>query len=175
MRWGRRWRCSVAMQRRARSSPRIVLLRHFGTPPLSNLLFLAALSGDYTGALTALKPLLSVRAGPVRPGALEVALSPQRPQRSALRHSPSGRVYPADTMLRFETCCRGRGCRIRNHLAADTERVLTLVDGYFHLAMYEEALRLLAHPYPPLPPEQFEPGAVPPHKAHWLPSIAPTA
>jgi tetratricopeptide (TPR) repeat protein len=140
----------------------------FGRPAALQLVFLAALKNDSSGALTALKPLLPTRGGPVRPGALEVALL----RRSGRKEDASRQLSlwqgldPADTMLRFEKTLAGaEDAELWTHLAADTERVLTLVDEYFHLGMYAEALGLLEHSYPLLPPEQVEPGAVPPSQS----------
>src|SRR5262249_35683082 len=48
---------------------------------------------------------------------------------------------------------------------ADAERVLALVEDYIRMGMYDDALRLLEYSYPPLPPEQLEPGAVAPAKS----------
>ena len=137
----------------------------FGAASSLQLTFLAAHGNDYTGALTALKPLLSARGGPVRPGALEVALLRRSGRKQdALRQLSLWRgLDPADMMLRFESTLLGtEDAELWNHLSGDTERVLTLVDEYFHLAMYDDALRLLEHHYPLPPPDQVEPGAVPP-------------
>src|SRR5207249_4984793 len=46
------------------------------------------------------------------------------------------------------------------HLGADAERVLDLADQYVRLGMYEEAVQVLDHAYPVLPPAAIEPGAM---------------
>ena len=117
----------------------------FGAPAALQLTFLAARKGDYSGALAALRPLLSApHGGPVRSGALEIALLRRSGRKEdALRQlSLWQEVDPADTMLRFEKTLGGaEDAELWHHLAADTERVLTLVDEYFHLGMYDGGSR----------------------------------
>jgi tetratricopeptide (TPR) repeat protein len=49
-------------------------------------------------------------------------------------------------------------------LAADPERVLEIATEYLRLGLYRAALDLLTHDFPPVPPDEGEPGAVPPQQ-----------
>jgi len=112
------------------------------------------------GALAALKKIPGARAG-----ALEVALLRRSGHKEeALRKLAQWRALdPADSMLRFEdTLLEADDPELWKHLAADSERVVNLADEYLNLGMYDDARRVLRHPYPAIPPDQLEPGAVPP-------------
>ncbi len=130
------------------------------------LTYIAARAKDYAGALAALKPLLIPEAlRPARPGALEVALLRRSGQTDEARKRLAvWRAFdPADTMLRIEASLLGTDDpELWTHLGEDAERVLNFADEYLKLGMTEDALTLLAHPYPSIPKEQLEPGAVPP-------------
>jgi predicted Zn-dependent protease len=68
---------------------------------------------------------------------------------------------PLDSFLRFEATRLGaRDDALWPHLAADPERVLNLVDTYFDLGLYVDALDLLSRQYQATPANQAEPGAV---------------
>ncbi|MGD0201215.1 MAG: DUF5107 domain-containing protein [Bryobacteraceae bacterium] len=137
----------------------------FGAPAALQLACLAARAKDDSGALAALKPLLSARSGPVRPGALEVALLRRsgRQQEARQQLAVWRTLDPADSMLRFENTLLGADdAELWMHLAADSERVLSLVEEYLNLGMNDDALRLLDRSYPPVAPQEIEPGAVPP-------------
>ena len=147
----------------------------FGAPAAVQLAFVAARAGDDAKALAALQPLLSAPAGPARTGAIEVALLRRSGRKEeALRQLAIWQNQDAaDSMLRFEKTLLGSDdADLWKHLAADSERVLALVDEYFNMGMYEDALHLLAHSYPPLPVENLEPGAVPPAQVLSSPTIA---
>ncbi len=136
----------------------------FHAPAELQVAYIAARAHDDSAALAHLAPLVARPSGPVRAGALEVAV---------LRRS--GRVEeaktaldkwlaadPADSMLRFEATRLGRtDTDLWSHLAADSERVLNVVDEYLSLGMESEAVELLGHAYPPVSSDQLEPGAVP--------------
>jgi tetratricopeptide (TPR) repeat protein len=137
----------------------------FAEPSAIQLAFIAARAGQYSASLSALGPSLSERAGIARPGALEIALLRHagRQKEAEAEVAVWQAIDPADSMLRFErTLLVADDPELWTHFAADSERSLNLVDDYLNLGLYEDALRLLAHPYPPAPPETIEPGAVPP-------------
>lgn len=138
----------------------------FGAPAALQLAFAAARAGEYSASLGFLKPLLSARSGSVRPGALEVALLRRagHPQEAREKLLAWRAIDPADSMLRFESGMLGPDDpELWTHLGADSERVLNLVDEYLSLGLDADALRLLDHSYPPVAPEDLEPGALPPH------------
>lgn len=137
----------------------------FGAPAALQLAFIAARAGEYPASLAALKPLLSTRSGSARPGALEVALLRRSGHAQEAREKLAAwqTIDPADSMLRFESTLLGPDDpALWPHLGADSERVLNLVDEYLSLGLDEDALRLLDHSYPSVPPDEIEPGAVPP-------------
>jgi tetratricopeptide (TPR) repeat protein len=132
------------------------------------LAMVAARGGDYAGAWAALKPRLASADGTIRACAMEIALLRRARRKDdalrqlAIRYSED----PANSMVRFERTLLGSDDpELWIHLAADAERVLALVEDYVSMGMYEDALRLLEYSYPPLPPEQLEPGAVAPAKS----------
>lgn len=77
--------------------------------------------------------------------------------------------YPTSLFLRNETSKLGTpakpavmGPELDHHLAADTNRILSLVLQYNRLGLYADSLELLSRNYPKVAPEEGEPGAVPP-------------
>ncbi len=131
----------------------------FGPAAARQLAGLAARANDNAGALAALKRL------PGGAGGLEVALLRRagRKQEALQQLARLRSIDPADSMLRFErTLLEGDDAGLWQHLAADSERVINLADEYLGLGMYSDARAVLAHSYPPIPPDQMEPGAVPP-------------
>ena len=57
-----------------------------------------------------------------------------------------------------------RDARLMRYLAADPERVLNIAAEYMRLGLYRQALELLQCDFPPVPPEEAEPGAVLPQQ-----------
>ncbi len=101
--------------------------------------------------------------GPVRAGAMEVALLRRTGQTAPATSAVDARLAasPVDNMLRFEATRLGRADdALWVHLAADPEWVLDLVDDYFFLGLYQDAVALLLRNYPPVPPLQKEIDAV---------------
>lgn len=136
-----------------------------GPPAALQLAAVATRAKDYAAALVALKPLLPRGGGPVRGGALEVALLRHsgRTEDALQRLAAWQSIDPAHSMLRFERTLLGSADEaLWRHLGADTERVLNLVDEYLNLGMFQDAWLLLSRSYPLIPTEQLEPGAVPP-------------
>ncbi len=137
----------------------------FAAPAALQLASIAARAGQYTAGLAALGPLLSTPSSTARAGTLEIAFLRHagRQKEAAAEVAVWEAIDPADSMLRFEhTLLVADDPELWTHLAADSERVLNLVDDYLSLGMADDALRLLAHAYPPAPPETIEPGTVPP-------------
>jgi len=136
----------------------------FGRAAALQLALIAARGGDAAGALARLKPLLEDHNGPVRAGALEVALLRRlgRNEEAKAALAVWRADDPADSMLRLENTRFGAADDdLSRHLSADAERVLDLVDEYLSLGMEAEALLLLDRSYPPVPSMEIEPGAVP--------------
>jgi tetratricopeptide (TPR) repeat protein len=50
------------------------------------------------------------------------------------------------------------------HLAADPYRVIRIASQYAGLGLYQKALEILSRDYPPVAPDQTEPGTTPPQK-----------
>jgi tetratricopeptide (TPR) repeat protein len=76
------------------------------------------------------------------------------------------RVDPTSSLLRYELVRSGeQDARLWEHLGADANRVLDLVDQYLALGSYDDALALLDRDYPAVDPPQREPGAVAPNKS----------
>lgn len=72
-------------------------------------------------------------------------------------------VDPTSSLLRYERVRSGdEDAGLWEHLGADANRVLDLVDQYLAMGGYEDALALLDRDYPTIEPPRREPGAVPP-------------
>ncbi len=72
--------------------------------------------------------------------------------------------YPTSLFLRSEAAKVGShvgpaGPEFDRHLAADTNRILNLVQRYNRLGLYTDSLELLNRSYPTVAPEDSEPGA----------------
>ncbi|HWB98610.1 MAG TPA: DUF5107 domain-containing protein, partial [Bryobacteraceae bacterium] len=103
----------------------------------------------------------------VRAGAALVAVLRHAGQKEAAQHQLGLWLAadPASLLLRFEKAVQSSaGEEFWAHLAADPERVLEIADHYMHLGLYDDALRVLDHVYPAVPPAQAEPGAVLPQE-----------
>jgi len=136
----------------------------FVRPAALPLVRVAARSKDYAGGLSSLKPLLSGYSGPARVGAIEVALLRHagRTEEAAKELAAWLNADPSNSLLRYErTLADAADEDLWTHLAADSERVLSIADEYLSLGMDEDALHLLDRTYPPVPAEELEPGAVP--------------
>ncbi len=106
----------------------------------------AALPGDACRAKRSCAPPRSLsRAGTRAQGRASSAVK----QPSAFREWETG-AHDDPALLRF--------------LAADPERVLEIAAEYLRLGLYRAALDLLTHDFPPVPPDEGEPGAVPPQR-----------
>jgi hypothetical protein len=125
---------------------------------------LAARSKDYAGGVASFKPLLSGYFRPGRLGAIEVALlrNAGRKEEASKELTAWLNADPSNSLLRYESTLAGAtDDDLWQHLAADSERVLSIADEYFSLGMFADALPVLDHPYPALQTEELEPGAVP--------------
>lgn len=72
-------------------------------------------------------------------------------------------VDPTSSLLRYELTRSGeQDPRLWEHLGADANRALDLVDQYLAMGGYEDALALLDREYPTVDPPLREPGAVTP-------------
>lgn len=75
-------------------------------------------------------------------------------------------IDPAMSLLRYERVQSGEeDAGLWEHLGADANRVLDLVDQYLAMGGYEDALALLDREYPKVEPPRREPGAVTPDES----------
>ncbi|MGA7408860.1 MAG: DUF5107 domain-containing protein [Bryobacteraceae bacterium] len=126
-----------------------------------------AAQGHWSEALAGLVPLDALSKRLTRAGELEVI---------ALRHTgnkvKAGQqlqawlmIDPTNGVLRNEAVLLGKDDpTLWQHLAAEPERVLNIVDSYLRVADYAAALSLLERTYPQVPANQMEPGAVLPQQ-----------
>jgi tetratricopeptide (TPR) repeat protein len=128
---------------------------------------LLARNRDSAGALKVLKDSCSAAAGDLRCAEETIALErsgshlvrARRLAREALRQ------FPTSSFLRNELRILGSGSPspdLDRHLAADSNRILRMAIQYNRLGLYADALHLLSRRYPSVPPDESEPGAVPP-------------
>lgn len=122
---------------------------------------LAAREGDRQAALDGIRELLGEFPKDLRAGGMEVAL---------LRHAGRSSdvqtrlkywlaLDPASNMLRYERVKSGAADEaLWRHLAADPERVIEIATDYMELALWEDAVELLAREYPEIDPATAEPG-----------------
>jgi len=75
-------------------------------------------------------------------------------------------IDPTSSLVRYELVRSGeQDARLWEHLGADANRVLDLVDQYLAIGAHDDALALLDREYPAVDPPQREPGAVAPNKS----------
>jgi tetratricopeptide (TPR) repeat protein len=105
---------------------------------------------------------------PSRMGALEVAVLRRtgRTEDARQRLAYWLEQDPVNNMLRVERMLLGgaEDAALWNHLGADPERVLNLADDYREIGGWEDALRILSHPYAPVAETEKEPGSVLPQE-----------
>jgi tetratricopeptide (TPR) repeat protein len=97
------------------------------------------------------------------PRALEVALLRRQGNRDAAREKAhqARLIDPTSSMVRYElTRLDEPDPGLWPHLAADSNRVLDLVDQYFAIGAFDDALALLDRQYPSVEAPMREPGAV---------------
>ncbi|MGD0048941.1 MAG: DUF5107 domain-containing protein [Bryobacteraceae bacterium] len=126
-------------------------------------LHLVLLAGD--DALREIQPLAADPQAAAATGALEVALL----RRAGKAAAAAERLRfwreqdPANNLLRVENVLLGgEDPALSSHLGADAVRVLDVVDVYFALGAFDDALKLLDRRYPAVPPSEAEPGALAP-------------
>ncbi len=123
------------------------------------LALLAAREGQVAAAVPLIQTLAAA-------GAIEVAILRRAGKADAARERLRfwREQDPADNLLRVEGLLLGAADdpTLWDHLAADPERILNLVDVYFELGAFDDALKLLDHRYPAVPPDEVGPGVVPP-------------
>ena len=130
----------------------------FGEAATFQLACLDALTGDLATAATLLDGLNTVRAG-----ALEVAVLRHQGKKPAAGEKLARwqAVSPTDLFLRNEAVLLGAtDAALPSDLSAEPERVLNLVDDYFRLAFWGDAVSLLAASYPDVPGFERELGSV---------------
>ena len=138
----------------------ISLTSPFDAAATFQLACLNALTGDLAKAATLFDGLNTVRSG-----ALEVAVlrrQGKEPEAKA-KLAQWQAVSPTDLFLRNEAVLLGAAdASLPSDLSAEPERVLNLVDDYFRLAFWGDAVSLLAASYPDVPGLQRELGSVTP-------------
>lgn len=132
----------------------------FGAAATLQLACLLALQGDLATSANLFRGLNTVRAG-----ALEVAVLRHQGNKPAasekLAHWQA--VSPTDLFLRNEAVLLGAtDATLLSDLSSEPERVLNLVDDYFRLAFWGDALNLLSANYPDVPSLERELGSVTP-------------
>jgi tetratricopeptide (TPR) repeat protein len=131
-----------------------------GAAATFQLACLHALTGDLATAATLFDGLNTVRAG-----ALEVAVLRRQGKKPAasekLAHWQA--LSPTDLFLRNEAVLLGAtDATLLSDLSAEPERILNLVDDYFRLAFWGDAVSLLSASYPDVPGLERELGSVAP-------------
>jgi tetratricopeptide (TPR) repeat protein len=124
---------------------------------------LDARQGDVTGALRMLSEALSERPRMVRAGGLEVALlrSSGAVEKARERLDYWRHLDPTSSLLWLESVKLGRRedeQKLWRHLSADPQRVLEIAVDYIGAGLYRDALDLLSRDYPPIDPDEAEPG-----------------
>lgn len=126
---------------------------------------LSAQEGRYQTALDQLRPLVSESPRATIPQALEVSLLRHAGRRDEARERAQKvrAVDPTSSFVRYELTLLGvPDPDLWSHLAADSNRVLDVVDQYLSIAAWDDALDLLERQYPNVEPPLREPGAVAP-------------
>jgi predicted Zn-dependent protease len=135
----------------------------YGAAARLQLALLAARERDFTAAMQFLEaPATQPMAAST--GALQVAILRRAGKTGEAKQLLRSLLAqdPARNLLRFEQVLLGEddGASLWPHLAADRERILNLVDQYFQLGAFDDALKLLERRYPGIRLTQIEPGAV---------------
>jgi tetratricopeptide (TPR) repeat protein len=134
----------------------------FGPPALLEIARLESRAGRLDQALDLTQQVLERR--PSLPGATwaRIALL-RRAGREAEARQAFDHARAADPLSAFSRLegvwLGGQDDPLWQDLAAEPERVLDLVDTYWDLGLYRDALALLARQYPAVPSNQTEPGA----------------
>jgi tetratricopeptide (TPR) repeat protein len=134
-------------------------------PALLQLARLAARGNDVDGALAWLTALTETAPRDALAGGVEVAClrRAHRVDKARTRVNYWRTVDPTSTLLRYEAQRLGAADPdLWRHLAADSSRVLDLVDQYLALGAFDDALDLLQYRYADVRPPASEPGAVSP-------------
>jgi tetratricopeptide (TPR) repeat protein len=134
-------------------------------PARLQLARMASRAGDIDGALRWLRALVDAEPDNAGAGALEVAClrRAKQPSRARERLAHWRALDPTSLLMRFEAVRLGAvDARLWRDMAADSERVLDLVDQYLALGDLEAALDLLTRAYPAVAAPASEPGAVAP-------------
>ena len=130
-------------------------------PARLQLVRLAAREGKPAEALSRVEALIAGAPDNTRAGAAEVTLLRLGKQlsRAGARCAHWRRLDPTSNLLRFEALRLGApDPTFWGHLAADGNRLLTLVDHYLSLGALEDAWVLLNHDYAEIAPPAAEPG-----------------
>lgn len=139
----------------------------FGSAACIGIAAALARSGDFAGALDALRTAGAVAGKLARLSVVEAALrrSAGDTQGAAAALARASALDPTDFVVRYERLRQGAADgELWEHLAADPERVLEIADGYMHWGLYSDALPALEYQYPVAPSIRSEPGAVPPQQ-----------
>ena len=131
-------------------------------PARLQLARLAAREGRRANALSVIEALIADDADNTLAGAHEVALLRLTRQLSRARERCAywRRQDPTSSLLRFEAMrLGGPDAKLWTHLAADPNRLLTIVDHYLALGAFDDAWTLVDHAYPEVMPPSAEPGA----------------
>ena len=131
-------------------------------PARLQLARLAAREGHLREALSRIRALVADDADNILAGAHEVALLRLDKQVSRARERCSywRQRDPTSNILRFEATRLGLpDAELWTHFAADSNRLLGIVDQYLALGDFEDARVLLEHPYNTVKPPAAEPGA----------------
>jgi tetratricopeptide (TPR) repeat protein len=131
-------------------------------PARLQLARLEARGGRLPEALATIEALVADRPENTVAGATEVVLLRLNKQRSRARQRCAywRRLDPTSNLLRFEALRLGAVDQpYWSHLAADANRLLSVVDQYLALDAFEDAWMLLDRTYPQIRPPAAEPGA----------------
>ncbi len=147
---------------------RVSLGSRFGEGATFELALLSARAHDFDKALAFLEPLSSEPGRAAHIGAIQVALLRRSGKKTeALDQFHRVQFFaPDEPLLRHEGSLLGvADPGLWPYLAGDAERLLDVVDDYFRLGMWDDALGLLKHDFLKEDPGFLEPGAVPPQKS----------
>jgi tetratricopeptide (TPR) repeat protein len=130
-------------------------------PARLQLARLTAQEGRWPEALSIIEALVAADGNNTLAGATEVALlrRNKRLSRARERCAHWRRQDPTSNLLRFEATRLGApDADLWTHLAADPNRLLTIVDQYLALGAFDDAWVLLDRQYPEVGPPSAEPG-----------------
>jgi hypothetical protein len=135
----------------------------FGPAARFQLAGAEARAGNHAAAIDLLHGLAAH--GDSRSAAMEVALLRRTGQADAAK-AALARILadrPADLLIRVEASFFGNDDpELWRLLAQDAEWILDVVDDYFHIGCFEDAVAVLSHPYPKVPELETDLGAVAP-------------